>query len=121
LELREATLEDERADLATAKGEITTLIAELQAVRDQATQALAGLDEVDEERLVEVAKRLDSMKSQAAAGALTALLSDDEDRAVAVFERMNRSKAGKLLSSLSSEVAATLLERSSRPVALAGP
>jgi hypothetical protein len=119
LSFREASFEDERADLDVAKAELTALIAELEAVRVQAETALSGVDEADEARLVETAKRLDSMKTKAAADTMAALFADDADRAVAVFDRMNRTKVGKMLSSLTPTVAARLLKQSSRPMALA--
>lgn len=119
LSLRETSFDEERVDLAVAKDELTALIAELEVVRDQAETALAGVGEADEVRLMETAKRMDSMKTKSAADTMTALYEDDADRAVAVFDRMNRSKAGKMLSSLTPGVAAKLLEQSSRPIALA--
>ncbi len=119
LELREQTLDAERAELETTKESFGEMIAELEQVRTEAEAALDALDADDEARLLEAAKRLDAMKSGAAAEAMTELLGDEPERAVLVFDRMNRSKAGKMLSAIAPSKAAELLERSSRPLSLA--
>jgi flagellar motility protein MotE (MotC chaperone) len=108
LERREATVAAREADLRAAEEQLQKRLAELQSLRDEVRKDLVTLDEDREKRVVHLVKMFESMRAPQAA----AILAVTEDAiALEVLERMNRSKAGKVLAAMPPDRASALAEQ----------
>ncbi len=113
VERREASLEDREADLAAAEERLMERMKALEDLRAAIDVQLQGLDEDEERRRKGLVVMVEKMKAKEAAPVVAAL---DKDLAVDVLDRMNRTKAGKLLAQLPAPVAAELAQRLTAPV-----
>lgn len=115
LERRERDLAQREQDLRIAEQRIETRLEELQQLRKDLEQAVGQVDEEEEDRLIGVVKMFEAMRGKEAAPIMTAM---SPEEAVQVLDRMNRTKAGKLLAALPPVLAADLASRMTQPIVL---
>ncbi len=113
IERREASLKDREADLATAEDRLLERMSALEELRVAIDKQLEGLDEDEERRRDALKVMVEKMKAKEAAPMVGAL---EPELAVDLLDRMNRTKAGKLLAQLPAPVAANLAQRLTAPV-----
>jgi flagellar motility protein MotE (MotC chaperone) len=115
LDLRERTIASAAADLATAEARLDEKIAKLSALDARVMTGLNGLDEAQEERVVGLVKMMERMRPRESAKLMTEL---EITLSVTVLNRMNRTKAGKMLAQMSPAVAAVRVEMMTQPIPL---
>jgi len=111
LDRRERSIDAREADLRQVETELEERLAELQALRESLSVMLEESDEVREERVRQLTKMVEAMRSKQAAGVFAEL---DDDLAVQVLRRMNKAKAGKTLAAMDPVRAALLSEMLTR-------
>lgn len=115
LDRRERTLDRQADDLAKARAEVESRLAELTATREAVEGLLAKLEDEEDGRLASLVKMVEGMRGKQAAPFVTEL---DDDLAVRVLDRMNPSKASKVLAAMAPKDAASLAEGLTRPLAI---
>ena len=115
VEERETTLAARESDLADAETRLDTRLAELAAARASIEEQLATADEKRAERITALVKMVESNRASTIAPMIAQL---EPGLAVEVLDRMNKTKAGKLLAALDAETAARLATRMTKPVAV---
>ena len=116
VEGREHAADAQRAELVTVEARLTARLAEIEKTRAELKALLTEADADRAERLAGLVKMVEANRPTSAAGMFTAL---DEALAVEVLDRMNRTKAGRLLTALPPAKAARLAERMTAPITLA--
>lgn len=107
LERRERSIDAREADLRQVETELEERLAELKELRESLGGLMEESDEVREERVRQLTKMVEAMRSKQAAGVFAEL---DDDLAVQVLRRMNKAKAGKTLAAMDPVRAALLSE-----------
>ena len=107
MDRRERSIDAREADLRQVETELEERLAELKALRESLAVMLEESDEVREERVRQLTKMVEAMRSKQAAGVFAEL---DDDLAVQVLRRMNKAKAGKTLAAMQPTRAALLSE-----------
>ena len=115
LDLRERTIASAAQDLAEAEARLDEKIAQLSALDARVTTGLDGLDEAQEERVVGLVKMMERMRPRESARLMTEL---DINLGVTILNRMNRTKAGKMLAQMVPAVAAERVEMMTQPIPL---
>lgn len=108
LERRETEIATREADLRAAETRLTERLGELQATRAQLEEMLAQMEEEREGRVRGLVRMVESVRAKEAAPIMQEL---DDQLAVEVLERMNRTKAGKLLAAMAPPRAARLADQ----------
>ncbi len=106
LKLRETELQDVEKRLLARMEDLKKLRADIGGQLDSA-------DQQKESKVDELVKMVESNRASAISSMFEAL---DEDLAVQVLDRMNPSKAGKLLAAISPVRAARLAEKMANPI-----
>ena len=115
LERRERNLEERESDLNAAEARVVQRLEELTALRTELEEQLGVADEVSDDRVVGVVRMFEAMRSSQGADVMTEM---EAGEAVRVLDRMNRTKAGKLLAAMDPALAAGLASRMARPIRL---
>ena len=113
LDRREADLELRASDLEELEERVSSRIGELTEAREALIEKLEIADAETEARVNGVVKMFESMRSKNAAAVMGELPSGE---AVLVLDRMNRTKAGKLLAAMPAGGAAALAEQMVQPI-----
>ena len=113
LDLRERTIASAAQDLVEAETRLDEKIAQLSALDVRVTTGLNGLDEAQEERVVGLVKMMERMRPRESARLMTEL---DVNLSVTILNRMNRTKAGKMLAQMVPAVAAVRVEMMTQPI-----
>jgi len=113
LEEREQTIKDREAAIAAAEAKIEGRLKELEAVRARISEQLDRTDTVRTERVTALVAMIEANRAPNVAPMFGAL---DAGLAVEVLDKMNRTKAGKLLAELPPAQAAALAMRMTRPL-----
>jgi flagellar motility protein MotE (MotC chaperone) len=115
LDRRERDLAEREQDLRAAESRVNQRVAELTELREALEQQVGEVGELTEERIIGVVRMFEAMRSKDAAAVMTELSAED---GVRVLDRMNRTKAGKLLAAMHPVQAADLASRMSQPIEL---
>lgn len=115
LERREEDLSSRESDLRAAESRIELRLEELQKLRESFEEEVGESDTELEERIRSVVKMFEAMRSKDSAAVMVEL---DKNEAVRVLNRMNRTKAGKMLAAMPPVLAARLTERMTTPIVL---
>jgi flagellar motility protein MotE (MotC chaperone) len=118
VESREQAIDAQRAELETAEARLRDRLAEIEKTRAEVTALIGEVDEARAARVGALVKMIEANRPASASGMFAAL---DEALAVEVLDRMNRTKAGRLLANLPPAKAARLAERMTAPVAVEMP
>lgn len=113
LERRAKSIEDREEDLRRVEEGLQGRLDELTALRDELRTLLEDADAEREERVKGLVKMVESMR---AAQAATMVAELEDELAVDVLDRMNKGKAGKMLSKMDPAKAASLAEQLTVPV-----
>ncbi len=115
LDEREQTLAIREAALIEATARLDKQLAALEAATVKVNASLEEGAEEREERVIALVKMVESNR----AGSIAPMVGELEpELAVEVLDRMNRTKAGKLLAELPAKQAASLAGRLTRPLTL---
>ncbi|HHO51816.1 MAG TPA: hypothetical protein ENK18_13295 [Deltaproteobacteria bacterium] len=115
LDRRERSLHDREQDLRDAEARLKERLGELSDVRAEIDGLLAELDAVEESRRVALTEMTEKMRPKEAGPFLGAM---DEVLAVDLLDRMQTSKAGKILAVMPPPKAARLAEQLTAPITL---
>jgi len=118
LDLQAQELDAREEDLVLAESTVASRLDEVARIREEAFTALAQIEEVEAQRLDALAERAAAMKTKAAGAMIKELFGREPVTAVAVLDRMDVSKAGKLLSTIDPQTAASIAARLVQPVEL---
>jgi len=113
LDRRERSIAEKEAALESVEGTLADRLERLESLRSEISDLLDGMDEAREARVVDLVRRIESMRD-AQAGAL--LSETEPELAVEVLRRMSPSKAGKAMAKMEARAAADLAERMAAPV-----
>jgi flagellar motility protein MotE (MotC chaperone) len=108
LDRREQTLVAREADLRAAEEKMAERLAELNRLREEINALLTDLDTEREARVVGLIKKFEAMRPPQAAAILE---QTEESITLEILERMNNSKAGKILAAMKPEKAARYASR----------
>ncbi|MED5372653.1 MAG: hypothetical protein VX899_16675 [Myxococcota bacterium] len=111
LDRREASLEAREEELRSVEAELEERLTELEAIRAEVQELLAEADAERAEKVTNLVKMVEAMRSAQAAAVIEAL---EPALAVEVLDQMNRTKAGKALAAMPPATAASLAERMTR-------
>lgn len=112
---RAASLTDREADLREAEQRLEVRLLEMETLRDEIDGKLAELDAIEERRRGQVTEMTEKMRAKQSGPFLAAL---DEDLAVDLLDRMQPSKAAKILAAMPPPKAARLAEQLTSPIPL---
>jgi flagellar motility protein MotE (MotC chaperone) len=115
LDRRERGVVEQESALTGVQADLEARLERLDALRTEISGLLDGLDEAQESRVVDLVRRVESMRDAQAAPLLSAT---DPELAVEVLRRMSPAKAGKALAKMNPSVAAGLAERLAAPIEL---
>lgn len=118
LDGREHGLDAQRAEMATAEARLAERLAELETSRKALEALLVQADGEREKRIAGLVKMIEASRASNVAPMFAEL---DEDLAVTVLDRMNRTKAGRLLAVLPPTKAASLAEKMAEPISVELP
>lgn len=118
LDARESTLAAQAGEMSAAETRLAERLAELAATRAEITALVATVEAAREEKLMALVKMVEANKASAVAPMFAAL---EPGLAVEVLDRMNRTKAGKLLTALTATKAADLAGRMAKPISVEIP
>ena len=118
LERREHSVEARERDLLQAEERLRRRLEELDTLRGRVSELLKDLNEDQETKVIGLVKMVENMRPKDGAQIMTEV---DADLAVEVLDRMNRSKAGKLLAEMQPAKAADLAEKMTEPPDVGGP
>ena len=118
LDSREHAVAAQEAEMATAEGRLKSRLEELEKTRKELQDLLGQADTRRDERIAGIVKMVESGRASAMAPMFGQL---SDELAVAVLDKMNRSKAGKLLAALPPARAAALAQKMAEPIAVAVP
>ncbi len=113
LDEREHSFGARQVELTAAEKRLDARMAALTKLRTEIEASLVKTDSVREERVKGLVKMVESNRPASIAPMFSAL---EEPLAVEVLDRMNRTKAGKLLGALSAAKAASLASKLTRPL-----
>lgn len=113
MERRAKSIDDREEDLRRVEEDLQSRLDDLSAMRDELRTLLKDADGEREVRVAGLVKMVESMRAAQAATMVSVL---EDDLAVDVLERMNRGKAGKMLSQMDPRKAASLAEQLTVPV-----
>jgi len=115
LQRRGASLSDREADLREAEQRLEVRLMEMETLRDEIDAKLAELDAVEERRRRQVTEMAEKMRSKQSGPFLAAM---DDDLAVDLLDRMQPTKAAKILAAMPANKAARLAEQLTSPIPL---
>jgi len=115
LERRAASLGDREADLREAEQRLEVRLMEMETLRDEIDGKLAELDAIEERRRQQVTEMAERMRAKQSGPFLAEM---DEDLAVDLLDRMQPSKAAKVLAAIPPAKAARLAEQLTAPIPL---
>lgn len=118
LDARESSLAAQAGEMSAAETRLTERLAALEKTRTEITALVETVDAAREEKLMALVKMVEANKASAVAPMFAAL---EPELAVEVLDRMNRTKAGKLLTALSATKAAALASRMTQPIVVEVP
>ena len=118
VEGREHAADAQRAEMATAELRLQERLTAIEKTRAEVVALLGEADEERAGRIGALVKMIEANRPASASGMFAAL---DEALAVEVLDRMNRTKAGRLLAALPPAKAARLAERMTAPIAVELP
>lgn len=110
-------LKTQTVEIADAEKRLTERMTELTAMRAELTTLLAAADGERDKRVAGLVKMVEANRAATVAPMFGAL---ESPLAVEVLNRMNRTKAGKLLAALPPEQAAGLAQSMTKPVEVGG-
>ena len=113
LDEREHSFDARQVELTAAEKRLDDRMTALTKLRAEIEASLVKTDTVREERVKGLVKMVESNRPASIAPMFSAL---EEPLAVEVLDRMNRTKAGKLLGALSATKAASLASKLTRPL-----
>lgn len=113
LDSRERSIALKEGELVKAEGRLKVRLESLEAVRAELIAMLSTAEDARDVRIAGIVKMVEANRPSEVAPMFSLL---EEDLSVVVLDRMNRKKAGKLLTALDPAKAATLAERMAEPV-----
>ena len=118
LDARESSLTAQAGEMSAAEARLADRMVELEKKRVEISKLIETVDEAREERLGGLVKMIEANRASSVAPMFAAL---EPELAVEVLNRMNRTKAGKLLAALTASKAADLAGRMAEPIDLEAP
>lgn len=113
LDSRESAIAGQESEMATAEARLQARLDALDATRAELTALLGTADAERDARIDGIVKMVEAGRPSNVAPMFAQL---DIDLAVTVLNRMNRKKAGKLLTALDPSKAAALAEKMAEPI-----
>lgn len=113
LDARESAIATQASEMVAAETRLSERMVALEKTREEISALIDKVDAEREDRLVGLVKMVEANRATSVAPMFAAL---SPDLAVEVLDRMNRTKAGKLLAALSASKAASLAEKMAEPI-----
>lgn len=118
LDRREAAILAKEADLRAVEERLNERMAQLKTIREEIASQLERIEDVEDQRVDENVRRLQSMRPKQGALVVAKM---DNDLAVSVLQGMSPGKAGKLLAAMPPGLAADLMQKLSTPIEVPTP
>lgn len=118
LDSREHAIAAQESEMATAEERLKGRLADLEKTRAELEALLGKADAARDARIAGIVKMVESGKASAVAPMFAQL---PDELAVTVLDKMNRTKAGKLLVALPPARAAALAEKMAEPIPVVIP
>jgi flagellar motility protein MotE (MotC chaperone) len=118
LDARESSIAAEKSELAAAEERLAARMEELKAARAEIEALVGTADAARAQKVAGLVKMIEANRANAVSPMFEKL---DDALAVEVLDKMNRSKAGKLLAALPAAKAAGLAQKMTEPLAVELP